>query len=288
MKNDTSKIPQAVLDEPQMWFKVAFDGYNAHGDQSKGAYMYRTCKDAKRRLESEQKSLVPENYIAKLSLGFWVNFVDRDGYFSDNGNINIGGLYLWPHIRSKVFPYALKDDERPLTINHINTELSWFNQLRNRLAHHEPLWKGKKQFDVKSIINKVVKDYQRCLTILNWINPAMKRLIELGDIHEEIKMLTDLNYVKGMMALANGLDARPEINLLDGIVEIDEALIGQLVKKVGPNFWLLRCDDNVEFFASANQAPLDAKAGNRVSFLPNLPPSPTKKPTATKLSILPG
>ncbi|WP_345869161.1 hypothetical protein [Shewanella algae] len=286
VKGDTSKIPQAVLAEPKMWFKVAFDGYNTPGAPTKGAYMYRTCKDAERRLENEQKNLVPENYIAKLSLGFWVNFVDNDGHFSDNGNANIGGLYLWPHIRSKVFPNALKSKGRPLSINHIHTELSWFNQLRNRLAHHEPLWKGKKQFDVKSIINKVVKDYQRCLTILGWINPAMTRLIELGKTHEEIKMLTDLNYVKGMMALANDLDARPAINLLEGIVEIDETLRGQLVKKVTPDFWLLRCDDNVEFFAAARQAPVHAQPGNRVSFLPNLPASPKKKPTATKLLIL--
>ncbi|WP_241523792.1 Abi family protein [Chimaeribacter coloradensis] len=71
----------------------------------------RQIRRVQRQIAKENKDDIPENYIAKLTLGFWVSMVDKE--FSTP---NATYLTLWPQLRGKVFPHALDRNGQPLSI----------------------------------------------------------------------------------------------------------------------------------------------------------------------------
>ncbi|MCX2195220.1 hypothetical protein LD112_25635 [Pantoea agglomerans] len=130
---------------------------------------------AKSQLRKDGKPLTTENLIAKLTFGFWVSMVNRD--YSDG---YASYLHLWPHLIPEVFPNALdKKQGTPLSVNRIGSDLRDINTLRNRLSHHEPLWRSDKTYYVEQAINKVVRDYHKCLDVIRWINPSNLKLLSI-------------------------------------------------------------------------------------------------------------
>lgn len=148
---------------------------------------WRAVEAAKSQLRKDGKPLTTENLIAKLTFGFWVSMVNRD--YSDG---RASYLHLWPHLVPEVFPNALdKKQGTPLSVNRISSDLRDINTLRNRLSHHEPLWRSDRTYCVEQAINKVVRDYHKCLDVIRWINPSNLKLLSIIENTQKMSELCD-------------------------------------------------------------------------------------------------
>lgn len=101
----------------------------------------------------------PDDVIASLTLGFWCSLFDKNPSFIWDDIL----LSVFPNHRySKSFIFVMRPPRQPLSnpwsINkNIKTLYNRFlliNDVRNRIAHHEPLWK------VSEIYDEVYKDSQ--------------------------------------------------------------------------------------------------------------------------------
>lgn len=102
----------------------------------------------KKELEKkETKSYTIDYVVSNLDLGFWVNLFNHD--------------YLWNEGLKKVFPH------KELPRGEAYDRLKKINTLRNRIAHHEPIFYRNLQQDRADI-----------LKILEWICPITKAWVE--------------------------------------------------------------------------------------------------------------
>ncbi|MEZ8187604.1 Abi family protein [Shewanella sp. 5S214] len=281
-QSTAANILAPVRGNPEMWFRMAFTS-----ETNKTAV--DIINSVKNKLKAENKPRTPENYIAKLTLGFWVALIDKA--YSINSPENTTGLILWPPIRSDVFPNATRKGN-PLGINEIRDELKYINTLRNRLAHHEPLWKTNSQFDTKSVINKVINDYQRCITVINWINPSMTKLLSMVDNHKRIKELCKIETLAQMMMLPVDLDNMPAEDLLANLSLIDETREGEIISVTKDGHLFIRDTSSQIFFTPKSKIKLpdghvDLKTNDKVRFVGAPPKDPKRNPLALDISISP-
>ncbi|WP_462146185.1 Abi family protein [Pseudoalteromonas gelatinilytica] len=278
--SSAANILAPVRGNPEMWFRVAFT-------KESNQQAIDILDAVKNKLSQERKARVPANYISKLTLGFWVALVDKS--YSINSPSNKTGLILWPPIRSSVFPNATRN-KNPLSINEIRDELKYINNLRNRLAHHEPLWKASSQYDTKSIINKVISDYRKCIKVINWINPSMTKLLSLVENHKRMVHLCNLKEFESMMDLPVGLDEKPIENLLTNLESIDETRRGKVQNVTRSGSLFIKDEANTLFFTPRSQIKCGTnfKIDDEVRFIA-APPKDKKnvnqKPLALKVQF---
>jgi hypothetical protein len=104
--------------------------------------------------------------------GFWVHMTDKPYRPSFTPKAGApAGTNLWQFIKGDVFPGATA------SMNHIFDELKAINKMRNRLFHHEPLWKISGQQDLAAAVARTRAQYDRVLKVLGWISPEKLNLI---------------------------------------------------------------------------------------------------------------
>ena len=107
----------------------------------------RLVGDAKDTLAKSRKPVDPPRVVAELSFGFWVSLLGRGP----------SGRYettLWRPAVHRAFPHI-----RSLR-KHVHAPLDSLRVLRNRIAHHEPIF-----------TRHLAADYARILTVIGWICP---------------------------------------------------------------------------------------------------------------------
>jgi len=232
---------------------------------------WRAVESAKSQLGKDRKPLTTENLIAKLTFGFWVSMVNRD-YSAGHARY----LHLWPHLIPEVFPNALdKKQGTPLSVNRIGSDLRDINTLRNRLSHHEPLWRSDKTYCVEQAINKVVRDYHKCLDVIRWINPSNLKLLSIIENTQKMNELCNPHALWKNKKLPSGL---PDIPQTSGDDWLASALLatrhtgGIISLDAGKGFAMILSEkDGTKFIASAGNfaGRLSAYAvGDRVTFAP--------------------
>ncbi|HDG1673092.1 TPA: Abi family protein [Kluyvera cryocrescens] len=87
---------------------------------------------AKDKLSKASKPLHADAIVAELMLGFWVGMFEKNYHDLNNAN------RLWPHLEPVVFPNLLPSERRH---GEVHKKLIPIKALRNRVAHHEPIWK---------------------------------------------------------------------------------------------------------------------------------------------------
>lgn len=100
---------------------------------------------AKSTVTNSRKPLTPSRVIAELSFGFWVTL--------------LSGKYhnpLWTPALYKAFPHLPPRVPR----KHVHQPLDYLRLLRNRIAHHEPIFGRHLQ-----------KDYEHILELVGWMSP---------------------------------------------------------------------------------------------------------------------
>ncbi len=101
----------------------------------------------------------PPHMVAALSFGFWVSLLGKGGRISlGQGKKADYEAKLWrPALRS-AFPNVQKLNRRQA-----HEPLDYLRTLRNRIAHHEPIFN-----------RHLTKDYAQILNVLGWISLAKR------------------------------------------------------------------------------------------------------------------
>ena len=108
---------------------------------------------AKRELQRERKPDDPPHIVAALSFGFWERLLSHGPRGKQNYE-----MLLWRPALHKAFPHA--ERRRRQTIHRPILEL---RNLRNRIAHHEPVFR-----------RNLEADYADILRVIGWICPVTK------------------------------------------------------------------------------------------------------------------
>ncbi|MCL6392526.1 Abi family protein [Pectobacterium atrosepticum] len=256
------------------WFISAFTEQN-------NREAYRSIEGAKAQLGREGKLLTPENIIAKLTFGFWVSMVRKDFDVQ-----RASYLTLWPNLRGKVFPNALVPSSGvPMSINSIGNELKEINKIRNRLSHHEPLWRNKKAYQVEDIINKVIDHYDRCLKVINWINPSNMKLLELIDNNRKMAELCSLHALWKNKQLPTGLPSLPMNSEWAKGVFLDASHVGQVINIISTTAILIKSEKDKKVFhcieSDVEGTMQSYSLGTHVRFYPE--PTTLSYPNAKKV-----
>jgi hypothetical protein len=98
------------------------------------------------RIRNRRQSLITGQIVAGLSFGFWVGMLQR----RYNPNVWSAQLRL-------AFPNLPQTEDR----NSLFRAAGAVSHLRNRISHHEPIFK-----------RDISADYAAMMTLLNWICPA--------------------------------------------------------------------------------------------------------------------
>lgn len=257
------------------WFDSCFTAAN-----NKEAF--RSLEQAKRQLIVETKQASPENLISKLTFGFWVSMVDKK-YDGQRATY----LTLWPDLRGMVFPNAVdQNTKNPLSINSIGNELKEINKIRNRLSHHEPLWKNNKAYQLGDIVNKVIEHYERCLKVIYWINPSGLKMLDLIDNSRHMAQLCSVYSIWRNKQLPKGLSTLPiQYKTWGELARVDTSQSGSIVT-VNAGFVFIKNIDGVIFYGASQNligGIGNYTVGDKVKFTPES--NGLHRPNATKVSI---
>ncbi len=102
----------------------------------------------------------PSEVAAALSFGFWVSLLGPGGRL-ESGNKADYEKALWRPALRGAFPHR-----RSLTRKQAYMPLNDLRYLRNRIAHHEPIF-----------MRNLDEEYERILDVTGWISPAKREWI---------------------------------------------------------------------------------------------------------------
>ena len=100
--------------------------------------------------------------VAALSFGFWVSLLGRGGRPDPAGHRGNYEMTLWRSALRDAFCHRT-----PLTRKQAHQPLNCLRELRNRIAHHEPIF-----------ARNLPEEHQRILDVTGWISPAARSWIE--------------------------------------------------------------------------------------------------------------
>lgn len=134
-------------------------------------------QQAKELISKEGKKPTPDRIISGLTFGFWVHLLTS--IYEDTHGYRL----LWPNLTPIVFPNAPIGYERST----IHEAFVRIKTLRNRLSHHEAIWKfhyddpytGKPNYKTPiygahASCNLLRKHYDDILDMIGWINSDRK------------------------------------------------------------------------------------------------------------------
>ncbi|NMD51502.1 Abi family protein [Shewanella sp. DNRA4] len=247
---------------------------------------FQQIKKAEADLNREGKAITPDNLIAKLTFGFWVHLTDRN-HRSSQAPANPPIIELWPKLNSLVFPYAKDLNGTPLSINHISANLFQINILRNRIAHHEPIWNATDLFDSDDSINTVLAHYELCLKIIRWINPNNLKLLSVIENDKLMGIACSQHTLWRSKMLASGLPSVPDIIEWKERHEINTRRQGEVVK-VEPSYAIILCKKTHQVFYTNQGMQKRRKAwplpvGIDVTFIPKPATAQGNHPNATQV-----
>jgi hypothetical protein len=122
-----------------------------------------TIMKAKGELKKQQKPEEPGRLVAELSFGFWTSLLGT-GYEQK----------LWPRLLGAVFPHMPR---RQRTRSNVARRFHHIRHLRNRVSHHEPIYK----------LKNLAQRYGEIQEALGWLSPTPLHLLPIGadfrDVH---------------------------------------------------------------------------------------------------------
>ena len=126
--------------------------------------------DAKRKIAPGGGTVTPSKMVARLSFGFWVSLLGSGGRLDAAGRRANYEMTLWRPALRRAFPYRT-----PLTRIQAYQPLNALRKLRNRIAHHEPIF-----------ARPLLEDHERIVEVTGWISPGARMWI---DRHSRVPLL---------------------------------------------------------------------------------------------------
>ncbi len=134
-------------------------------------------EQARDNIVGEGKNITPARVISGLSFGFWTTLLGHK--YEDRHSKSL----LWPNLESVVFPHAPSG----YTIADIRAAFHRIRLLRNRLSHHEAIWKfhydnpatglpdyNNPVYGVQASCCLLRKHYDDILDMIGWMSPDRK------------------------------------------------------------------------------------------------------------------
>ena len=149
----------------EFWFKSQLTGYEK-----------KRIDEIDEKITELKVQATPGRYIAECSFGFWVNL--------------FSGTYeqiLWRKLIRDVFPHA------PVHLRKrkaIRSRLDRIRRLRNRVFHHESIWR----------LPDLEQRHDEILETISWVSPAMLAATRLLDRFDSV-------YTRGARHYAAELDS---------------------------------------------------------------------------------
>lgn len=95
--------------------------------------------------------------VAELSFGFWTTLLNR----------KYEGIF-WPRLLEETFPHLVASKRTRATLS---KRFEKIRRLRNRVFHHEPIWK----------FEDLETRHSEILETLGWINRELERTVTMID-----------------------------------------------------------------------------------------------------------
>ncbi|TKD59218.1 hypothetical protein FBG13_17620 [Cobetia marina] len=133
----------------------------------------RMLNTAKRKTREEcGRNYSDDDLVSNLMFGFWV-------YMLDEQHRDLNNPYnFWNTEIGNVFP-----NRKGKKIKNIFIDLKRINITRNRLSHHEPIWKKRNNGTVCYLdaIRLLENEYNKVIEVLEWLAPEKKKyMLRLG------------------------------------------------------------------------------------------------------------
>ena len=153
-------------------------------------------------LNAKQKALdecgvryTDDDVICRLTFGFWVYMLDAP--YRDTQR----PCYIWtPENKAKTFPHA----KNPLgggdmKVKALFDEFHKVLLFRNRLFHHEPIWKKHHCKSHSQAINNMLKEFNFLMNALSIVSNEKKELIEFIGHDRRFYERCTIEYVMGII-----------------------------------------------------------------------------------------
>lgn len=164
-KADIAKNPWK---DNQFYRKGVSNNPKRNGRKHWKSHHENMIEQAKKKLANSNKTPTADAVIAELMFGFWV------GLFESQYNDIQTTTRLWPHLDSIVFPH-LQPANR--THSQVYSKLKQIKDLRNRLSHHEPIWKHRTVNNAQSSINYLSQITEEMIQLIGGMSKHRKELL---------------------------------------------------------------------------------------------------------------
>ena len=135
---------------------------------------------AREELQRADREVSASQIVAKLPFGFWVTLTGRGGRRNGRSKSNYE-MTLWRPALRLAFPYC-----DSLSRNDLYKSLKRLRDLRNRIAHHEPIF-----------TRNLEADHEEILKLVGWICPETAELIKQHSrVLELLPFRDDLREIK--------------------------------------------------------------------------------------------
>ena len=118
--------------------------------------------NVKIKLARDGYTVDPPRMVSALPFGFWVSLLGPGGRIVGSGRNANYEMTLWRAALRGAFPYC-----ETLKRRHAHKPLDYLRALRNRIAHHEPIF-----------ARHLKEDHKRILEVTGWISPRTRTWIE--------------------------------------------------------------------------------------------------------------
>lgn len=145
---------------------------------------------ARQQLIKYNKKIESPDIVASLTFGFWLTLLQNKLHANQQNSEK-----LWPQLIPIVFPhFARSESERKF----ISARFKEIKNLRNRLFHHEPIWK----FDVNATVEKNIgllrNKFEDIVKAIGWISKEKKFYLREFGFVERFKKNCDIATLKIM------------------------------------------------------------------------------------------
>jgi hypothetical protein len=122
-----------------------------------------SVEEAIQNLKKRKEPCHTGKIIAELTFGFWASLLYQK---YDAPSFKIAGkAVIWPYCIKETFPYMPKRDR---TRKNAEKKIEGIRKFRNRIFHHEPIWKInliEKHNEILEVISWFYKDYNQVFSI---------------------------------------------------------------------------------------------------------------------------
>jgi hypothetical protein len=138
---------------------------NGKGIPNSGRYQ-KMGEDIEKAIHRAGKNSDNGKIVAELSLGFWLHLFDKKFQQQNFKMIK------------NIFEFKTEwNSNLAISINQIKTDISKIHQLRNRIAHHEPIF----HYKDLNLRYELIKNY------ITWLNPSCVCLINEEQFYSILK-----------------------------------------------------------------------------------------------------